>query len=98
MNAAASREPSGARPSRVGGRPCPKAPRLEDVSVKITVNSKPQEVVDGISLVTLLDQLKVNRQQVAVELNAELVPRERHAACRLSEGDRLESVTLVGGG
>jgi len=35
---------------------------------------------------------------VAVEVNLELVPRQRHAEHRLAEGDRLEIVTLVGGG
>ena len=35
---------------------------------------------------------------VAVEVNLQLVPRHRHAEHRLAEGDRLEIVTLVGGG
>jgi thiamine biosynthesis protein ThiS len=33
-----------------------------------------------------------------VERNLILIPREEHANCRLEEGDRLEIVTLVGGG
>lgn len=34
----------------------------------------------------------------AVELNGALAPRRRFAEQRLSEGDRIEIVTLVGGG
>jgi sulfur carrier protein len=35
---------------------------------------------------------------VAVEVNLEVVPRAQHAQTRLRDGDRLEVVTLVGGG
>jgi sulfur carrier protein len=66
--------------------------------VTITINGRPQQVAQGTSLLELLEQLHLNRQQVAVELNTELVPREHHGQCVLSAGDRLEIVTLVGGG
>jgi sulfur carrier protein len=35
---------------------------------------------------------------LAVEVNEEVVPRARLADCMLKAGDRLEIVTLVGGG
>jgi sulfur carrier protein len=35
---------------------------------------------------------------VAVEVNRRLVRRAEHASTRLAEGDRVEVVTLVGGG
>jgi thiamine biosynthesis protein ThiS len=66
--------------------------------VKITVNGQATEVPQGTSLGDLLRQLQINRQHVAVERNADLVPREHHDACVLSDGDQLEIVTLVGGG
>ncbi len=66
--------------------------------MEINVNGKPTEVPDGISLRNFLDEVGINRQHVAVELNATLVPREQHEQCVLSHGDRLEIVTLVGGG
>jgi sulfur carrier protein len=34
----------------------------------------------------------------AVEVNRALVPHRRHAEHALSQGDRIEVVTLVGGG
>jgi sulfur carrier protein len=46
----------------------------------------------------LLAELGVTERHVAVEVNLELVPRGRHAAHELREADRLEVVTLVGGG
>ena len=56
------------------------------------------EVASEATIAALLDQLGLPAKQVAVELNLELVPRDAHAARTLHEGDRLEIVTLVGGG
>jgi sulfur carrier protein len=64
----------------------------------IILNGQPREVDEGTSVVALLDQLSVATPHVAVELNLEVVPRARHAQTMLREGDRLEVVTLVGGG
>ena len=46
----------------------------------------------------LLRELDVTQPHVAVEVNLEVVPRARHAETMLRDGDRLEVVTLVGGG
>ena len=64
----------------------------------VNVNGDKTEVVDGASIAQLLEQLALNANQVAVEVNLELIPRERHSQFRLSVGDQLEIVTLVGGG
>ena len=66
--------------------------------VQITVNGKQREVAEGTSIATLLKELELPPPQVAVEVNLQLVPRARHAEHRLAAGDRLEVVTLVGGG
>jgi len=66
--------------------------------VKILVNGTPREVSDGTTIAQLLDALELDQRHVAVEVNLELVPRARHAAHALCESDRLEVVTLVGGG
>jgi sulfur carrier protein len=64
----------------------------------IEVNGKPREIANGTSVASLLEELGVKQPHVAVELNLEVVPRAEHAATALREGDRLEVVTLVGGG
>jgi sulfur carrier protein len=46
----------------------------------------------------LVRALALAPEQVAVERNQRLVPRSEHARTRLGEGDRIEVVTLVGGG
>jgi sulfur carrier protein len=66
--------------------------------MRLTVNGQSHEVVEGTTVAGLLDELELSGKPVAVEVNLELVPRQRHAEHRLAEGDRLEIVTLVGGG
>ena len=64
----------------------------------LTVNGEARSVADGLTLAQLLRELGLERNPVAVELNRLVVPRDRHGDTRLAEGDRLEIVTLVGGG
>jgi sulfur carrier protein len=66
--------------------------------MEIIVNDHPQQAAEGITIAELLRELKLSDKPVAVEVNLNLVPRPRHASHRLSAGDRLEIVTLVGGG
>jgi sulfur carrier protein len=66
--------------------------------VQIIVNGQAREVSPDTSIADLLRTLELPVRQVAVEVNDELVPRAHHAAHRLADGDRLEVVTLVGGG
>jgi sulfur carrier protein len=66
--------------------------------MQIVVNGRQQAVADGTSLAELLKKLDLNAQQVAVEVNLQLVPRTEHAQHCLADGDSLEVVTIVGGG
>ena len=66
--------------------------------VEIVVNGQPRRVPEGTTVAALLGQLGLAERYVAVEVNLGLVPRARHAEHRLAPGDRLEIVTLVGGG
>lgn len=66
--------------------------------MKLTVNGNMQILMDGSTVVALLRQLDLADKFVAVEVNRELVPKARHGEHILTEGDRVEIVTLVGGG
>ena len=66
--------------------------------MQITVNGEFRELPDGASVRSLLESLDVKTKAVAVERNQEIIPQSQHAECLLSDGDRLEIVTLVGGG
>jgi sulfur carrier protein len=64
----------------------------------IFVNGESREAPEGMTVAALVESLSVSAPHVAVELNLEVVPRAAHGATVLREGDRLEVVTLVGGG
>jgi thiamine biosynthesis protein ThiS len=65
--------------------------------MKLFINGESQ-VFSADTLSVLVDQLGMKSDRVAVELNREIVPRDRWAQTRLAEGDRLEIVHFVGGG
>jgi sulfur carrier protein len=52
----------------------------------------------GTTVAQLISELGLGDRRVAVERNRNVVPRAEHATTVLSEGDRLEVVTFVGGG
>jgi sulfur carrier protein len=66
--------------------------------MQIEVNGERREAAEGTTISALLRELDVTQPHVAVEVNLEVVPRARHGETTLREGDRLEVVTLVGGG
>ena len=67
-------------------------------AMQITVNDEPRQAAEEITVAGLLDELGLGDKPVAVEVNLQLVPRQRHAQQRLAAGDKVEIVTLVGGG
>jgi thiamine biosynthesis protein ThiS len=66
--------------------------------LQITVNGEPKAVAEGATLADLVALLELAPERVAVEVNEHLVRRVAYAQTRLSGGDRVEVVTLVGGG
>ena len=66
--------------------------------MKILVNGEPRDVAAETTIAQLLEKLRLDPRTLAVELNLDVIPRGRHAECVLHDGDRLEIVTLVGGG
>jgi thiazole synthase len=64
----------------------------------LTVNGEPRNLPRPLTVAELLRNLGHDPRRVAVEVNLELVPAARHAERVLSADDRVEIVTLVGGG
>lgn len=66
--------------------------------MRVTVNGEEKDLGSEMTVGTLVASYKFNPKHVAVEVNCELVPRRTYDATPLREGDRVEIVTLVGGG
>ena len=52
----------------------------------------------NFTLAALIESLAMKSDRVAVELNRDIVPRDRWPQTNLKDGDRLEIVHFVGGG
>ena len=62
------------------------------------INGQPREFPDGLTVASLVTQLGMKADRVAVELNLEIVPRAKWETTSLHHGDKLEVVHFVGGG
>ena len=66
--------------------------------MKVTLNGEAREVPEGTTVLALLEGAGVDRRRCAVEVNLDVVPKTRHGERVLVPGDRVEVVTMVGGG
>lgn len=66
--------------------------------MQLILNGESRDVAAGLSLAGLLELAGYAQRRVAVEVNREIVPRSRHAAHMLQDGDRIEIVHAIGGG
>jgi sulfur carrier protein len=66
--------------------------------LNVVVNGEKREVEPGTTVLDLLQTLEIRPGPVAVEVNSTVVRRAQHGAFQLLAGDKIEIVTLVGGG
>lgn len=71
---------------------------MADTQVSVQINGEYQACPMGTSLPQLLVHLGLNPRLVAVEYNGEILHRQFWDSTPVQEGDRLEIVTIVGGG
>ena len=66
--------------------------------VQIVLNGEPRELSGTTSVGNLLEQLDLDPNRVAVEINRRILKRAEFGAIQMTEGDEVEVVTFVGGG
>ncbi len=66
--------------------------------MEIVINGEGRQVPAPINLRELLRSLDLKEDRVAVELNRQIVRRDRWEETQLHSQDRLEIVQFVGGG
>ena len=64
----------------------------------ITFNGDTKTVPDGITVLGLLEFLQVQQARVAVELNLEIVKKDKFGTTAIKDGDSLEVVSFMQGG
>ena len=66
--------------------------------VTLQVNGEAHSCSGSTQLPQLLEQLGLNPRLVAVEYNGEILHRQFWSQTQVQEGDKIEIVTIVGGG
>ena len=89
--------------SRLSGEARDLAPAIIDANsltrMKLHINGDERTFdLTSPTLAALIEFLGMKADRVAVELNRDIVPRDRWPQTTLHEGDRLEIVHFVGGG
>ena len=65
---------------------------------KIQLNGDTYEINDGTNLIELLKNLKIQKNKVAVEVNGEIVEKNKYPNLILNKDDKVEIVQFIGGG
>jgi thiamine biosynthesis protein ThiS len=66
--------------------------------IQIHVNGEAKAWRSGATVADLLRDLDIKTERVAVELNLEILDRAVFAHRPLSDGDRVEILSFIGGG
>jgi len=64
----------------------------------IFINGEQRDTEQPLTLSVLVDQLQLEGERFAIEVNQELVPRSSFAEHQLAAGDQIEIVQAIGGG
>lgn len=67
-------------------------------TITLQVNGETKTCLPETNLPALLEQMGLNPRLVAVEYNGEILHRQFWEKTKIQAGDRIEIVTIVGGG
>ena len=66
--------------------------------IKIKLNGKIITIIDKITLAELIYDLKIPLKKVAIELNKEIIDKNKIKKLKLKNNDVIEIVHFIGGG
>tara|TARA_B100000287_G_scaffold382564_1_gene387754 strand:- start:247 stop:465 length:219 start_codon:yes stop_codon:yes gene_type:complete len=66
--------------------------------IKIIVNGKISIIKDNLTLLNYVKKLKIPIKKVAVELNEEIIDKNKLSKIKLKNNDKIEIVHFIGGG
>ena len=64
----------------------------------VRINGKETEIPDSLSIKDLIQSKKLSASTLIIELNGEIVRREKWDSLKLNPDDNIELVRLIGGG
>lgn len=70
----------------------------DDGTIRLQLNGKEREVARDHTVRSLIESLDLQPALVVVELNREILERDRYGDTPVRDGDTIELVHFVGGG
>lgn len=64
----------------------------------IQLNGQEQDIADGITLKEVLEEAEYRLDVIAVQVNGDIISKDRYASYHLTDGDDIDVVAFVGGG
>ena len=65
---------------------------------KIQLNGDLYEINNNTNLDELLNKLKIQKNKVAIEVNGQIVEKDKYSNLILNKDDKVEIVHFIGGG
>ena len=65
---------------------------------KIQLNGNAYEIKNGTNLDELINKLKLHKNKVAIEVNGEIIEKNKYPNLTLNKNDKVEIVHFIGGG
>ena len=75
-----------------------KKKKIKKIKIKVKVNGKLSIIEDNLSLFNYIKKLKVPLKKVAIELNQEIMDKNKLSKIKLKKNDKIEIVHFIGGG
>ena len=66
--------------------------------IKIKINGKIKSIIQDSNLSMVLKNLKIPLNKVAIELNEEIIDKNKINKIKLNKNDKIEIVHFIGGG
>ncbi len=66
--------------------------------IKIKINGKIKSIIQDYKLSELLKHLKIPLNKVAIELNEQIINKQKINKIKLKNNDKIEIVHFIGGG
>jgi thiamine biosynthesis protein ThiS len=66
--------------------------------LRLIINGQEREIQSSVNITELLLELEIKGSHLAVALNSQVIPRDNYESTPISENDKIEIVTAVGGG
>ncbi len=66
--------------------------------MQLYLNGEARQFESAINITDLIQQLGLQQQRIAIEVNRCIIPKSQHDRYILADGERVEIIQAIGGG